>query len=154
MITSLFLRPFLQSLSRVLLAVQSLDRFLPSYDLLLVFLALLMTPSRDLLSLCFAIGRLCNSLTNLFPLWVIAAVSLALIYPPAVTWLSGNAITYMVGATMVFTGMTLTMEDFTKILQRPSQVCKLFSNFLLHQLIIASLNFFENDSLNHFKTSL
>jgi len=66
--------------------------------------------------------RVCNRLTNLFPLWVVTAVTLALLHPPAVTWLGGDAITFCVGATMVFTGMTLTVEDFTKILQRPSQV--------------------------------
>lgn len=61
-------------------------------------------------------------LTNLFPVWVMIAVAVGILRPTWVTWFDNNAITYSVGATMVFTGMTLTVQDFVDILQKPGQV--------------------------------
>lgn len=66
--------------------------------------------------------RLSNMLTSLFPLWVLTAVIVALVKPTALAWLKGDLITIFVGATMVFTGMTLEVDDFLKILKQPSQV--------------------------------
>ena len=61
-------------------------------------------------------------LTKLFPLWIFGAVMLGLFAPKTVTWLQGDGVTICVGATMVFTGMTLDTDDFVRILQQPSQV--------------------------------
>ena len=61
-------------------------------------------------------------LTKLFPLWIFGAVVLGLFAPKTVTWLQGHGVTICVGATMVFTGMTLDTDDFVRILQQPSQV--------------------------------
>ncbi|EKX37653.1 hypothetical protein GUITHDRAFT_144786 [Guillardia theta CCMP2712] len=69
-------------------------------------------------------------LASLFPLWVVVAVLAAIFKPETVTWLQGNSITVAVGATMVFTeqtsnndkGMTLTIDDFVRILKDPAQV--------------------------------
>jgi hypothetical protein len=66
--------------------------------------------------------RISNILTSLFPLWVLTAVIVALVKPTTLTWVTSDIITLFVGATMVFTGMTLEVDDFLKILKQPSQV--------------------------------
>ncbi len=66
--------------------------------------------------------KISNILTSLFPLWVLSAVVVALVKPATLAWIKGDIITLFVGATMVFTGMTLEVDDFLKILKQPSQV--------------------------------
>ena len=61
-------------------------------------------------------------LTSMFPVWILVAVVLGLYQPKTVNWLHDEGITACVGATMVFTGMTLKPEDFVRILLQPSQV--------------------------------
>lgn len=61
-------------------------------------------------------------LTSMFPLWVGVAVLLGLSRPETVTWLSDDGVTVGVGATMVFTGMTLSTQEFVRVLQRPTSV--------------------------------
>jgi len=60
--------------------------------------------------------------TSLFPVWIGVSVVLGLYKPETVTWLRGDGVTACVGATMVFTGMTLDTADFLRILQQPLQV--------------------------------
>jgi len=61
-------------------------------------------------------------LTNLFPVWVILFVCVGMVRPELVTWIHGDGITFLVAATMVFTGMTLNIEDFVQVLKNPGQV--------------------------------
>jgi len=66
--------------------------------------------------------HLLQRLTNAFPLWVLAASVLALIYPPAFTWFSGGMITWGLGFIMLGMGLTLTLDDFKRIVQYPRPV--------------------------------
>lgn len=59
---------------------------------------------------------------NAFPLWVFACSALALWHPPLFTWFSGPWITWGLGVIMLGMGITLTAEDFTRVLQFPSWV--------------------------------
>ena len=68
------------------------------------------------------IQELADQLTSMFPLWVGLAVLLGLFRPASVTWLGDDGVTAGVGATMVFTGMTLDTQDFVRVLQRPMSV--------------------------------
>ncbi len=59
---------------------------------------------------------------NAFPLWVFLCSALALWHPPLFTWFSGPWITWGLGVIMLGMGITLTAEDFTRVLQFPSWV--------------------------------
>jgi BASS family bile acid:Na+ symporter len=59
---------------------------------------------------------------NAFPLWVFACSALALWQPSLFTWFSGPWITYGLGVIMLGMGITLTAEDFTRVLKFPSWV--------------------------------
>lgn len=57
--------------------------------------------------------------TFAFPLWALAASALALIRPGAFTWFSGLLITLGLGAIMLSMGLTLDVEDFRRVAERP-----------------------------------
>lgn len=59
---------------------------------------------------------------NAFPLWVFLCSALAVWHPPLFTWFSGPWITWGLGVIMLGMGITLTAEDFTRVLQFPSWV--------------------------------
>lgn len=63
-----------------------------------------------------------NFLITGFPLWVLIASLLALIYPPLFTWFSGNLITIGLGIIMLGMGITLTVDDFVRIARFPFRV--------------------------------
>lgn len=56
-------------------------------------------------------------LTAAFPLWVLVASALALYHPPFFTWFSGSFITVGLGIIMLCMGMTLSLNDFKRIIQ-------------------------------------
>ena len=60
--------------------------------------------------------------THAFPIWVVGAGVLAMIYPPALTWFSGPFITYGLGVIMLGMGLTLTGQDFKRILIYPKWI--------------------------------
>ena len=60
--------------------------------------------------------------TSAFPLIVITCSALALWHPPLFTWFTGAFITYGLGIIMLGMGITLTMEDFTRIAKMPGWV--------------------------------
>ena len=66
--------------------------------------------------------NLLNRFANAFPLWVFLCSALALWHPPLFTWFSGPWITWGLGVIMLGMGITLTAEDFTRVLQFPSWV--------------------------------
>ena len=66
--------------------------------------------------------NLLTRFANAFPLWVFACSALALWHPPLFTWFSGPWITWGLGVIMLGMGITLTAEDFTRVLQFPSWV--------------------------------
>ncbi|ELY30018.1 sodium symporter [Natrialba magadii ATCC 43099] len=59
--------------------------------------------------------------TKFFVLWVIIAAVLAFAQPESFAWL-GDYISYLLAIVMLGMGMTLTIEDFRRILERPRDV--------------------------------
>ncbi len=66
--------------------------------------------------------NICQRFTNAFPVWVIGAGILAMLYPPALTWFNGSFITYGLGVIMLGMGLTLTAQDFKRILLYPKWI--------------------------------
>jgi len=66
--------------------------------------------------------KVLDKFANGFPLWVLSCSALALWHPAVFTWFSGPWITYGLGIIMLGMGITLTTEDFTRVLQFPSWV--------------------------------
>jgi BASS family bile acid:Na+ symporter len=66
--------------------------------------------------------RILNLLTNLFPLWVLLCCAGALVEPAAFTWFSGPYIVWGLGIIMLGMGITLSLDDFKRVLQMPKSV--------------------------------
>ncbi|MEW5904969.1 MAG: bile acid:sodium symporter family protein [Pseudomonadota bacterium] len=66
--------------------------------------------------------RLFNLLANLFPLWVLTASGLALVFPHWFSWFSGQMIVWGLAVIMVGMGITLELDDFRRVAQMPRQV--------------------------------
>ena len=64
-------------------------------------------------------ARLLSLFTNLFPLWVLLGGALALVHPPLFTWFRGPAIVWGLAVIMLGMGVTLSVEDFRKVLLMP-----------------------------------
>lgn len=64
-------------------------------------------------------ARFFGILTNLFPLWILICSGLALYYPEAFTWFKGKMIVFGLGIIMLGMGMTLTFDDFKRVLKLP-----------------------------------
>ncbi|MCF7765841.1 MAG: bile acid:sodium symporter family protein [Verrucomicrobia bacterium] len=60
--------------------------------------------------------------TNLFPVWVVAGGILALIHPPLFTWFKGPLIVWGLAVIMLGMGITLSLEDFKRVLLMPKSV--------------------------------
>jgi bile acid:Na+ symporter, BASS family len=71
--------------------------------------------------------RTFNLLTNAFPLWVLLGGVLALIYPPSVTWFRGPSIVWGLAVIMLGMGITLSIEDFRRVLRMPRAVATGFA---------------------------
>lgn len=67
-------------------------------------------------------NNICQRFTHAFPIWVIGAGMLAMLYPPALTWFKGSLITYGLGVIMLGMGLTLTTQDFKRILIYPKWI--------------------------------
>ncbi len=76
---------------------------------------------------------LLNRFANAFPVWVLGCSLLALWQPDLFTWFSGPWITYGLGIIMLGMGITLSMEDFTRVLKFPSWV---FAGVLLQYTVM------------------
>jgi len=61
-------------------------------------------------------------LTILFPVWVLAFCVAALIVPEAFTWFRGPWIRYGLAVIMLGMGLTLTPDDFRRVLKMPKPV--------------------------------
>ena len=64
----------------------------------------------------------CQHFTNAFPVWVLGAGILAMLYPPSLTWFQGGFITYGLGVIMLGMGLTLSAQDFKRILIYPKWI--------------------------------
>ncbi|XP_052627493.1 sodium/pyruvate cotransporter BASS2, chloroplastic isoform X2 [Lactuca sativa] len=63
--------------------------------------------------------RIIETLTTLFPLWVIIGTIIGIYKPSAVTWLQTDLFTVGLGFLMLSMGLTLTFEDFRRCLRNP-----------------------------------
>ena len=66
--------------------------------------------------------RLLNFLTNWFPAWVLVLCAGALVQPHWFTWFSGQIIVIGLAVIMLGMGITLSVEDFKRVLTMPRAV--------------------------------
>lgn len=83
--------------------------------------------------------RIIETLTTLFPVWVILGTVIGIYKPAAVTWLETDLFTICLGFLMLSMGLTLTFEDFRRCLRNPWTVGV---GFLAQYLIKPMLGFF------------
>ncbi|KAL2532657.1 Sodium/pyruvate cotransporter BASS2 [Abeliophyllum distichum] len=83
--------------------------------------------------------RIIETLTTLFPLWVILGTIIGIYKPAAVTWLRTDLFTVGLGFLMLSMGLTLTFEDFRRCLRNPWTVGV---GFLAQYIIKPMLGFF------------
>lgn len=83
--------------------------------------------------------RIIETLTTLFPLWVILGTIIGIYKPSAVTWLETDLFTVGLGFLMLSMGLTLTFEDFRRCLRNPWTVGV---GFLAQYIIKPMLGFF------------
>ncbi|KAG6723796.1 hypothetical protein I3842_03G225200 [Carya illinoinensis] len=82
--------------------------------------------------------RIIETLTTLFPVWVILGTVVGIYKPAAVTWLETDLFTLGLGFLMLSMGLTLTFEDFRRCLRNPWTVGV---GFLAQYLIKPMLGF-------------
>jgi len=63
-----------------------------------------------------------DTLTTLFPLWTVLFAGLALKRPETFAWFTTKYFTATLGALMLSMGITLTPDDFKRVLQQPGAV--------------------------------
>ncbi|KAG9133267.1 hypothetical protein Leryth_023519 [Lithospermum erythrorhizon] len=63
--------------------------------------------------------KIIETLTTLFPLWVILGTIIGIYKPSAVTWLETDLFTVGLGFLMLSMGLTLTFDDFKRCLRNP-----------------------------------
>ncbi|GMI84282.1 bile acid:sodium symporter family protein 2 [Hibiscus trionum] len=63
--------------------------------------------------------KIVETLTTLFPVWVILGTIVGIYKPDAVTWLGPDLFTLGLGFLMLSMGLTLTFEDFRRCLRNP-----------------------------------
>ncbi len=80
--------------------------------------------------------RALNLFANLFPVWVVVCGLLALLFPPLFTWFRGEAIVWGLSVIMLGMGITLSLEDFNRVLKRPRAIA---IGFIAHYCIMPFL---------------
>jgi len=84
--------------------------------------------------------RLLNLLTNLFPVWVVVASLLALVRPALFTWFDKQAIIFGLAIIMLGMGITLSTDDFRRVVKVPRPVAVgVAAQFLIMPLLGWSL---------------
>lgn len=66
--------------------------------------------------------RLLNLLSNLFPIWVLVMCVMALFWPAWFTWFRGQTIVIGLAVIMLGMGITLSFQDFKRVLTMPRAV--------------------------------
>ena len=61
-------------------------------------------------------------ITSLFPLWILIVSIVSFIYPPLISWFKGDYISFALALIMLGMGLTLTLDDFKRVLQFPKSV--------------------------------
>ena len=78
------------------------------------------------------VRRLLDLVANAFPLWVLLACGLALVEPGLFSWFRGPSIVWALAVIMLGMGLTLSVNDFTRITSRPlAVVTGLIAQFLV-----------------------
>jgi BASS family bile acid:Na+ symporter len=67
-------------------------------------------------------NRWLNWFTNLFPVWVVVACAVALLHPPVFTWFAGQWIVWGLAVIMLGMGVTLSVDDFRRVLLMPRAI--------------------------------
>jgi BASS family bile acid:Na+ symporter len=79
--------------------------------------------------------RILELAANAFPLWVLAACTLALVQPAYFVWFRGDAIVVGLAVIMLGMGITLSVADFARVATRPATVAAGFiAQFLIMPL--------------------
>jgi len=81
-------------------------------------------------------NRALSLATNLFPVWVLLGGTLALAHPPWFTWFGGGCITWGLAVIMLGMGITLSVDDFKRVLKMPRAVA---IGFVAHYAIMPFL---------------
>lgn len=63
--------------------------------------------------------KIVETLTTMFPVWVLLGAGIGLSNPAAVTWFSSDLFTLGLGFLMLSMGLTLTFDDFKQCVQQP-----------------------------------
>lgn len=66
--------------------------------------------------------KISSQFVNLFPLWTALSAALALVKPELFTWFTTGYFTAGLGLLMLCMGITLTVKDFTDVLEKPAPV--------------------------------
>ena len=69
-----------------------------------------------------SVERLFITLAHLFPVWVLTGAGLALWKPETATWFQPHWIPYFLGLIMLSMGLTLSLEDFFRVLKMPKSI--------------------------------
>ena len=69
-----------------------------------------------------AVERIFITLANLFPVWVLIGAGLALWKPETATWFQPDWIPYFLGLIMLSMGLTLSLEDFSRVVKLPKSI--------------------------------
>ncbi len=70
--------------------------------------------------------------TNLFPVWVVIASALAMVEPTWFTWFDKPKIIWGLGVIMLGMGITLTFDDFKRVMRMPRPIALgFFGQFLI-----------------------
>lgn len=76
--------------------------------------------------------RILELVANVFPLWVLAGCGLALVEPEWFAWFRGDAIVAALAVIMLGMGITLSLDDFSRVATRPLTVaCGVIAQFLI-----------------------
>ena len=68
------------------------------------------------------VERFFIKLANLFPVWVLTGAGLALWEPQTATWFQPDWIPYFLGLIMLSMGLTLSFEDFSRVIKIPKSI--------------------------------
>ena len=61
-------------------------------------------------------------ITSLFPLWILIVSIVSFLYPPLISWFKGDYISFALALIMLGMGLTLTLDDFKRVLKFPKSV--------------------------------
>lgn len=71
--------------------------------------------------------------TNLYVVWLVLAVAIALFHPPTFAWFTGQWIVWALSIVMLGMGFTLSVDDFRRLLAMPGSIAL---GFLAHYTIM------------------